>query len=160
MQMSAGTKEYTIAELNLGVMRRDLLPDLIRKYLGNEESDYRIAVLSGLIPKPLSIAPALIPRLDPIPTPMKGRFCFRPPMGPACHRPAQFVQGFDSWELVAKHKQGSLATAAGRSPPQMADNQFHRPDGLALGMVHDCRGSPACAKLSSAPNGVCGRRLT
>jgi signal transduction histidine kinase len=136
---NAGTKEYLIVELDLSAMRRNLLPDLIRQYLGNDQFDYKVAVLSRLNPK-TPIYRAEIDSstesyshadektiLSSVPS-----WSRRVALGPS---ELQFVQGFDSWELVAKHKQGSLATAAGEVRRTWLTINFIVLMVLALGMV-------------------------
>jgi signal transduction histidine kinase len=140
------TKEYLIVELDLGGMRHNLLPDLIRQYLGNDESDYNVAVLSTLNPKTpiyradidsstksyshaderaiLSSAPS-----------WSKMVAGRGGVLPVASSGSQFVQGFDTWELVAKRKQGSLATAAGEIRRKWLTINFIVLIVLALGMV-------------------------
>lgn len=148
IQMSAGTKEYTIAELDLGVMRHNLLPDLIRKYLGNEESDYRIAVLSGLNPKTPIYRAGINSPTESYSRADERVILLSAPKGATVPSAAQFVQGFDSWELVAKHKQGSLATAAGQVRRKWLAINFIVLMVLALGMVTIV--VAACARKTSS----------
>jgi len=135
IQMSAGTKEYTIAELDLAVMRHNLLPDLIRKYLGNEESEYRIAVLSALNPKTPIYRAGINSPTESYSLADERVILLSAPKGASVPSAAQFVQGFDSWELVAKHKQGSLATAAGEVRRKWLSINFIVLMVLVLGMV-------------------------
>jgi signal transduction histidine kinase len=138
LQRNADAKEYTIAELDLGALRHKLLPDLMRKYLGNDESEYRVAVLSTLNPKIPIYGAHFDFSAESDSHPDERAILYSVPSrfttlanGPR----TSFVQGFDSWELVAKHKQGSLATAAGEVRRKWLTINFIVLMVLALGMV-------------------------
>jgi signal transduction histidine kinase len=136
---NAGTKEYLIVELDLGAMRRNLLPDLIRQYLGNDQFDYKVAVLSGLNPKTPIYRAEIDSSTESYSHADERAILSSVPSWSRRVAPGQsesrFVQGFDSWELVAKHKQGSLATAAGEVRRTWLTINFIVLVVLALGMV-------------------------
>jgi signal transduction histidine kinase len=135
---NADTKEYTIAEVDFGALRHKLLPDLIRKYLGNDESEYRVAVRSTLNPKIPIYGAHLDFSAESYSHPDERVILYSVPSWfttVAKGTGTSFVQGFDSWELVAKHKQGSLATAAGEVRRKWLTINFIVLMVLALGMV-------------------------
>jgi signal transduction histidine kinase len=142
LSRNAGTTEYTIVELNLEAMRRNLLPDLIRKYLGNDESDYSVAVLSKRNPNVPIYGADLSSSVESYSHADERALLYSVPSwsttvvrGSGASSGSPFVQGFDSWELLAKHKQGSLAAAAGEVRRKWLTINFIVLMVLALGMV-------------------------
>ena len=105
---SRSTRNLVVVELSLDRLRRNLFPDLVHRYLGDDRlAEFQIGVLGGHHP------PALIYQSDPN-------------LFPASFLQSDerlFLLGHDQegspltqnsadWELVAKHRQGSLAVVA------------------------------------------------
>src|SRR6185437_9605237 len=88
-------------ELSLETFRRHLFPDLVRRYLGDDRfTEFQIGVLGGLPPR------MLIYQSDPNLSPSAFFQSDESLLLLGSHQNAA------DWELVAKHRQGSLAAAA------------------------------------------------
>jgi len=102
---------YLLVELRLDVLRRLVFPELIRRFLGSDgTAEYRIAVLSKQHPE------TLIYQSEPGLT--SGSFAFFDDklallggQSNGSSSGGSATKGPDSWEMVAKHRQGPLTAA-------------------------------------------------
>jgi signal transduction histidine kinase len=105
---SRSTRNLVVVELSLDTLRRNLFPDLVHRYLGDDRlAEFQIGVLGGH--HPLALIYQSDPNLSPASFLQSDERLFL--LG---HDQAgsPLTQNSAYWELVAKHRQGSLAVVA------------------------------------------------
>jgi signal transduction histidine kinase len=146
-QAFGSVRNIVVVELSLDTLRRDVFPDLIHRYLGDDRlAEFQIGVLARTLPQ--SVGPSFQPASAP---PGGVSFIYQsdPNLSPASFlqtdesllllrhdQPGSpLTQNSAAWELVAKHRQGSLASAASEARRRWLIINFAVLIILALGLV-------------------------